>query len=93
MGEEPGDAGGSFSFFFPSFPGFFSLIFPGLVSFSENLNPDASMKLPVPDAAGDARPVSPFEGIITIRRVSAAPLPVCVRGGTDQIDNYGMSET
>jgi hypothetical protein len=37
-------------FFFPSFPGFFSLIFPGLVSFSENLNPDASMKLPAGDA-------------------------------------------
>jgi hypothetical protein len=41
-------------FFFPSFPGFFSLIFPGLVSFSENLYPDASMKLPEPDVAGDA---------------------------------------
>lgn len=41
-------------FFFPSFPAFFSLILPGLVSFSENLNPDASMKLPEPDAAGDA---------------------------------------
>lgn len=41
-------------FFFPSFPAFFSLILPGLISFSENLNPDASMKFPEPDAAGDA---------------------------------------
>lgn len=48
-------APGRFSpFFFPSFPGFFSLIFPGLVSFSENLYPDASMKLPEPDVTGDA---------------------------------------